>query len=984
MKKPFLLTLLLILFAVVSLPVLGQDCRPPAITANSKVYNIFTPDQEMILGELTHQRMSRDLRLIRDPQLNAYLNGIGEKLTKHMPPIGLKFQFHIIDLPEANAFNIPGGYVFVSRKLIGFSRNEDELAGVVAHELGHAVVRHGASDFSDLLKKVLNVTELGDRKDIAEKYNLFLERRRTKSISRNVGHENDQQLEADRIGLFAMVAAGYDPKAFADFFGRLVETKGKTGNWFSDVFGKAKPEDKRLREMVKASEQLPAQCRENRRQSDESQEFLSWQANVVSYRETGRAEELPALMWKKELKPKLRTDLSHFAFSPDGKYFLAQDDFSITLVEREPMEVVFQVPASDAREASFTSDGQFVVFGTENLRFEKWSIAERKPVAVRELVLRRDCWEHEFSPDGNFLACVDYSMNLNVLDTQTGKKVWEKKDFYKLTFWEYITWVVRDEDGMGNRLFNIEFSPDSKVVVIARSNKSRFSFKLDMIQVAGTEDTVIALDLTSLKTVGVGGEMKKVTKRPFLFLDPTRILGTPTSKSEDGGVFSFPDGKRLAKFQLGGWEFKRTANPNYVIIKPLTNALMGVFDVSREKLVAGLNKADAAVWKDIIIYESMSGKVLIAKFQYNDEEKLLDRKEVKTLDIPVGSVGRLYAGQVSDNFKWLAISSKSRGAMWELNSGEQKMFVRGFRGALVVNDGGAIGDFPKLGPMNHSLVLLNTLTNDAQTIREIPQKGARQYGAVVLIRQTLRDSKKEENKKGKKSEVLAAVDEEPDEDVSLNREVRFELRHVVNDKVVWSRDFRKEAPGYFFDEFSGRLIFYWTLGSDVGKARLKEDPALASRSKAMGNKDDDYLLEIVDAFAGKTMGTILLETGKGSFHIKHGFSEGDWLVLRDSDNRVLVYSINSGELRHRFFGAEAAVNPVQPQIVVQNYPGELTVYDLATGDSQGRLVFNRDTVLTRFSLDGKRLFVLTAEQIAYAFEIDKIAPKTAAIQTNLP
>ena len=74
------------------------------------------------------------------------------------------------------------------------------------------------------------------------------------------------------------------------------------------------------------------------------------------------------------------------------------------------------------------------MFGTEGLRFEKWSIADAKPVEMRELVVRRDCWEHEFSPDGKYLACVDYGLGLNVLETQTGKKVWEKKDFYALSF----------------------------------------------------------------------------------------------------------------------------------------------------------------------------------------------------------------------------------------------------------------------------------------------------------------------------------------------------------------------------------------------------------------------------------------------------------------------------------------------------------------------------------------------------------------------
>ena len=154
-----------------------------------------------------------------------------------MPPTGLKFQFFIIDIPEANAFNTPGGYVFLSRKLIAFTKTEDELAGVMAHELGHAVVHHSASDISELFKKILNVTQLGDRKDVTEKYNLLIERERTKSVSQSANHESEQQLEADRIGLFAMVAGGYDPNAFSEFFSRLVEEKAKSGNWFTNIFG---------------------------------------------------------------------------------------------------------------------------------------------------------------------------------------------------------------------------------------------------------------------------------------------------------------------------------------------------------------------------------------------------------------------------------------------------------------------------------------------------------------------------------------------------------------------------------------------------------------------------------------------------------------------------------------------------------------------------------------------------------------------------
>ena len=966
---------LLVLLCICPFIASAQDCNPPAITANSKIYNIFSPEQEMILGDLNHQRMSGDSRFLQDEKLLAYVREIGAKLVRHLPPTGIKFQFFIIDIPTANAFNTPGGYVFLSRKLISFTKTEDELAGVMAHELGHATVHHGAADMSDYLKKILNVTQLGDRKDVIDKYNLVIERFRTKSVPRNDGHESDQQLEADRIGLFAMTAAGYDPNAFTEFFSRLVEEKAKAGNWFTNVFGKSSPTEKRLREMVKITEQLPAPCRENR-SANASEEFLKWQADVVTFRESSIKEELPGLLWKKELTPQLRSDISHFAVTQDGNYFLAQDDFAITVVQRDPLKIAFQIPIVDARPASFTPDGKFVVFGTEGLRFEKWSIAEAKPVEVRELVVRRDCWEHEFSPDGKYLACVDYGLNLSVLDTQTGKRVWEKKEFYKLYFWELLTWIGAEanDDERPGKFFHLRFSPDSRYLVASRSNRFRFRFTFDYVTAAKTEDTVLGLDLSTLKPVSTGGELKKVTRRPFIFVAPDKILAMMPNTVEDSGIFSFPQGKRLAKFALSADEIRLTGNPNYVIVRPLVGAMMGVFDLSKGMVVNGMNKVDATMWNDLMFFELASGSVRVAKVEYDPAEKHFKATPVGDVEIPVGSMRRLSAANVSDNMEWLAISSKTRGAVWDLNSGERKMHVRGFRGAIIAPNGKAIGDFPRYAPVNHSLVFMNAPTNEVSTLREIPDKGARQYGRFVMLRQSLKQAKEKESKEkeGDKAPPVAAAGDFTDED-SLDREVRFELRDVVNDKLVWSKEFPKQAPKFFFDDYSGRLIFYWDLGSEAGKARLKEEPVLAERARQLGNKDDDYIVEVYDAFAGKSVGVLLLETGQGSFDIESGFSEGNWLVLHDDNNRVLIYSIKEGELRHRFFGANAAMNPSRQQVIVENYPGELTLYDLATGDAQSRLRFKTGAAFVRFTLDGKKLLVLTSSQIAYAFDTDRLS-----------
>jgi hypothetical protein len=935
----------------------AQTCTPPSIIANAKSENLFSAEQEMILGELIVNNMARDTRFVRDEKLMAYVNDINSRLTKHLPPTGLRFQFHLVDITQANAFNLPGGHIAISRKLVGFVNSEDELAGVIAHELGHAVVRHVATRISESLRKILKVTSLGDRKDITEKYNLLIERARTIRLPRERDHENELQLEADRIGLFAMAAAGYDPAAFFSFFDRLTESEGKTGSWFSDLFGTTAPEQKRLREMIHIIEQLPATCRDGR-DTRKNEDFLKWQADVVSFREAGRKEELPGLIWKKELAPKLRSDISHLAFSQDGKLLLVQDDFAVTVIEREPQQVLFQIPVENAKEATFTPDGNFVVFTTENLRFEKWSVAEKKPIEVRELVSRRDCLENKLSPDGNYLVCIDTTMSASILETKTGKKIWVKKEFYQLSEFELLIWALTTALG-GDRkmsLFRVEFSPDSRYVMFSRADGVRFGAQ-----------TAIALDLTTLKPTNLGGDLKKIAARPYIFLDSGRILGTLTQDANEGGIFSFPDGKRLQKFAFTARVIKRTSNPDYVIIKPLRRFKMGLFDLKKGIIASGGTNADAALWNNLMAFEAASGKIMIRETSYNEAEKKFDAKDLNTIEIPASSIRNLNAAEVSDNLNWLLLSSKTRGGLWNLESGERKVFVRGFRGGLVANDGVAIGDFPKLDDTKHSLVLMNPHKNQVVAIHELPAIGAGQHGRFVLLRSSLKD-KRDESKN-----FPDFLTDDNSAGFSLRREVRFELKDIVSDKIIWSRDFPKEAPEFSFDEFSGRIVFYWYLGSDAGKAKLKENAELQAKAGALGKDSIAYLIEIVDAFAGKTVGVILLETGGGLFGFGEILSEGDWLVRRDSNGRVLVYSIRDGDIRHRFFGGKAALNPKRDQIAVENFSGEVAIYDLNTGDRHANFVISGGAAFFRFNLEGNKLFVLSDDQSAYAFDLNKVA-----------
>jgi hypothetical protein len=471
--------------------------------------------------------------------------------------------------------------------------------------------------------------------------------------------------------------------------------------------------------------------------------------------------------------------------------------------------------------------------------------------------------------------------------------------------------------------------------------------------------------MATKKPVNIGGDLDAVLSRSYAFLDPTRIIGMASADAAESGIFSFPEGKRLKKFSLYANEIESTGNPDYFVIRPLLHTTLGVFDLKTAQIVIGLNKEDATVWNNDFIFESAAGKMVVREMTGSGASTSIEGADRASLDIPAVAVGDLRAAQISNNFRWLALSSTTRGGLWDMADGGRKLYVTGFRGGIVGDDGASVAEFPKFDKENHSLVLLNPKDQTVGVIRDLPDAGAKQFGRFALIRTSLSDKEEKKKKDEVKGPELPRFD---DVGVNLRSNVRYEVKDVIQDKVIWSHDYTKEGPVYAFDSFSGRLILYWYLGFDWGKAKLKENPALETKARALGNMTNDYLIEVIDPQAGKALGSLLVETGKGSFNVGSGMSEGDWLVLYDSEDRVLVYSIATGELRHRFFGKNAALNPVGNELAVENFPGEITINDLATGDAKGSVTIPGRASFVRFNAEGTRLFVLSSLQIGYIFD----------------
>ena len=199
--------------------------------------NILSTEQEVEIGRHAARDIERDLKLYKDYLVAAYVNRLGQRLARHSHRSDLKYHFKVVDTDEVNAFALPGGWLYVNRGLITTAENESELAGVIAHEIGHVDGKHGARAISIRFgaAAILDATIGG--KDAS------LQRRALRKIAgifTGVGllkYGRDAEREADGFAVEATYAAGIDPEGTATFFEKLMAMRkkepGQLERWLS-------------------------------------------------------------------------------------------------------------------------------------------------------------------------------------------------------------------------------------------------------------------------------------------------------------------------------------------------------------------------------------------------------------------------------------------------------------------------------------------------------------------------------------------------------------------------------------------------------------------------------------------------------------------------------------------------------------------------------------------------------------------------------
>jgi len=601
-----------------------SPCTPPPLVIPRSQRPIYlTEQQEVDLGDAIAEHVQRAFPAA-DADLNAQLQRIGERILAQLPATAIRYRFALVNQPAVNAFALPGGRIYVTRKLVALTRSEDELAGVVGHEIGHVVTRQTAADMSATFRDALGVTSFGDRKDVFDKYRQLVESPGP-TRARSAKHAERGQYDADQVAVMAVARAGYSPAAYVELWDRFTETEQKTGNFLTDLFGATRPESRRLREMLRAVEALPEGCR-TARDAGAQEEYTAWRRRVIEVSGAGGTKALRAVARERALEPPLRSNVTHLKFSPDGRYVLAQDDSSIYVLTREPFAVQFRIDAEDARPAQFTPDSTTLVFHTTGLRVEWWNIATRARTAAHEVVVRDSCLQTALSPDGRIVACFDTELVLQLIDVATQGTIYRKDRTYALGL-RYGFTPVLGSDGLPIAeidYFNLAFSPDGRYFI------------------AGNSTSDLAVDLTRREEARLPESLRRAVRRSFAFFGGDQIAAIDSARPDRSEVLRFPSGEPVKTLTLGGRATGATRGA-YLMLRPIQGWAVGVVDVAASKIIFANKSSAFDVYDTFHVSERLNGEIGLYP--------LGATRPAAVAGLPKAPLGRLSASETSLNLK---------------------------------------------------------------------------------------------------------------------------------------------------------------------------------------------------------------------------------------------------------------------------------------------------------------------------------------------
>lgn len=216
-------------------------------------FNLVSVAEEQQLGDKFVVEVEKQHKVSVDKETTAYVDRIGRRLLGGAREVQFPFTFKVVVDDSVNAFAIPGGHVYVNTGLIKAATSEDEMAAVMAHEINHAVARHGTRQMTQKYGYTLVLQLLlGDNPGMLTQLasSLF-------GTAGTMAYSRSMENQADYLGVETMAKAGYNPNGMLSFFAKLNAMSGQNNSRVEKFFSSHPETGERLVNVKSAIAQLP-------------------------------------------------------------------------------------------------------------------------------------------------------------------------------------------------------------------------------------------------------------------------------------------------------------------------------------------------------------------------------------------------------------------------------------------------------------------------------------------------------------------------------------------------------------------------------------------------------------------------------------------------------------------------------------------------------------------------------------------------------
>jgi hypothetical protein len=677
-------------------------------------------------------------------------------------------------------------------------------------------------------------------------------------------------------------------------------------------------------------------------------------------------EQLHGVLSSARLKPALHGVPHQVRFSPDGKYLLVQVESGIYILNRQPLEIRTWIYAPDALAARFSADSETLIVATRSLATTRWNLGDNRK--VDEVILRTQdgCLASELSPYGDFAACLDPSLALDLNRTDTGEQFFGEQ-------------VIADRDKMAAGLASVGLVPRNEGTAYAEPFGygisdtlkpladrgifgARFLFSPDahfLLMLDRLRRSAVCIDVSARRKIDCPRIIKGDLNTTVCFVAPNEIAVLDPDNPERSQIAQFPRGQFLARVHLAARVAASATESKYLVVRGSDKKNeVRLFDWDAGRTLEAQEEAQMDVTGQTLATYSRQGEL---KLVHIPDDKL----EAETT-LPPPWLPSLRTANVSPTLDTFVFGIRGDAGLFQAATGNERMPLKQLRGRWFAADNelyttewdedGSPAPVKKVNPKLGTYV--DTWSPTFKSDPRFTILDTHLGGPVLFVLE--------------QSSLYVSPSGVPNYP-GRQRKGKLRALDLKSGRELWSKQWQNDLPVPYADPQGDRVALGWRATMSGGQALAKHYPALKKQLDAARLTINDAVFEVLEAVSGKSVGTALVRVGWGPEGFDSIFSVGDFLICVRDGARVTEYSLSTGEIQARLFGHYVSASAASGLLAAAD-GNHLRLYNLKSGSKIDDYLFPDAPVYTRFSTAGNRLLVLTAQQFAYVIDVEGLSP----------